>query len=155
MQILFVCAGNTCRSPMAELYFRELCHQAGCNNIVVRSAGTGAYNGGKISNFASMVMREYGIDAGAFRSSELTKSLVEESDLIVAMSRHHYVAILQLCPQAIGKTRLLLEFTENNPVSGMGDVPDPYGGDALRYRQVFELMRPCLERLASRLTNMQ
>ena len=147
MRILFVCTGNSCRSPMAELYFEELCRKAGRDDIDVRSAGTCAWDGGRISAPAAAVMRELGIDGGTFRSARLTDSLAADFDLIVAMTRGHASDIQLLCPSSAGKVRLLLEF------DGGGDVPDPYGGSVEHYRRVFESMSPALENLASFVMN--
>ena len=132
---------------MAERYFEELCRKAGRDDIDVRSAGTCAWDGGRISAPAAAVMRELGIDGGTFRSARLTDSLAADFDLIVAMTRGHASDFQLLFTSSAGKVRLLLEF------DGGGDVPDPYGGSVEHYRRVFESMRPALENLASFVMN--
>ena len=143
MRILFVCTGNSCRSPIAELFFEDFCRKAGREDIEARSAGVFAYDGGHISVSAAAVMRENGIDGSKFRSARLTNSLAAEFDLIIAMTQGHLADIQAICPSAIGKVKLLLDF------AGGGDVPDPYGGSVEHYRRVFESMRPALENLAN------
>lgn len=144
MRILFVCTGNSCRSPMAELYFDALCRRAGRNDFEVASAGIHAWDGFPASAPASAVLAEAGIDADAFRSRSLTPALIENSDLIVPMTAAHRSAIARIAPDAAAKIRLLLEFG-----AGGGDVPDPYGGSVEDYRDVFRTMKPALENLAA------
>lgn len=144
MRILFVCTGNSCRSPMAELYFGELCRRAGRNDFEVASAGIHTCDGFPASAPAAAVLAEFGIDAASFRSRRLTPALVEDFDLIVPMTAAHRDAILNCVPGAAAKTRLLLEFGDRG-----GDVPDPYGGNVDHYRSVFRTMKPALEKMAA------
>ncbi len=145
MRILFVCTGNSCRSPMAELYFGELCRRAGRSDFLVRSAGTCTGEGAPLSRGAAGVMDVLNIDSSRFRSRCLTPALAAESDLIVAMTASHRQAVLALAPDAAPKVHLLLDF------DGGGDVPDPFGGSDAHYRAVFARMKPALENLANQL----
>ena len=146
MRILFVCTGNSCRSPMAELYFNDLCHRNGLETLHAGSAGLAAWDGGAISRPAAAVMGEMGIDCGAFRSARFTPALAAECDLLVAMTAGHAAAMRQVAPACADRVRLLLDF------AGGGEVPDPFGGSVSDYRRVFEVMRPAVENLVRRLS---
>ena len=140
-RVLFVCTGNTCRSPMAELYFNELCRRLGRDDLVAVSAGISAWPGGRISRQAAAVLAGFGIDATGFRSRILTPELVGASDLVVTMTARHRDAIVSAVPEAAAKCRLLLPDGR--------DVPDPCGGSVDLYKQVFAVMKDALEFLAA------
>ena len=137
MKILFVCTGNSCRSPMAELYFNHLARER-APEIQAFSAGIYAYDGSPVSSSAKAVMQEQGIDVSQFASTAFTPKRAEEYDLLVGMTRTHAALMGYIAPEAKSKVRTLIPG---------GDVPDPYGGSVDDYRRVFDLMRPYLEQL--------
>lgn len=143
MRILFVCTGNSCRSPMAEAYFGDLCRRAGRRDIEALSAGSSAWTGAPASEAAIAVMAEFGVDLDSFRSTRLSPQLIADCDLVVAMTAGHRHAVLELAPEAADKCILLL---------GDRDVVDPYGGSVGHYRRIFEMMRPALETLFQRVS---
>jgi len=145
-QVLFVCTGNTCRSPMAEAAFNVL---AGAQGVGWRakSAGTCAWPGGAAGGMAQLAVAEIGGDLKNFRSRPLSRALVDESDLIVAMTADHRADILENYPDVAGKTRLLLEFAPGNDEN----VADPYGGSLDLYRYTLEAMLPALDGLIARI----
>lgn len=143
MNILFVCTGNTCRSPMAEGYFRHLCEQASLNDVTVGSAGTFAGDGMPPSSEAIDTLKRVGVDIAPLRSSELTVPLIRAADLIVAMTWSHKNQICLLEPDARDKTKLLLEFSDERNK----DVADPVGAPSEVYRQCFETMKTALDNL--------
>ena len=144
MHIIFVCTGNTCRSPLAEGYFRKLCQDAGRHDIMVTSAGTAAWNGGGASGNTVAVLMNMGVDMSQFSSTALTPALIRQADLLICMTRAHRAAIGQIAPEALAKTHLLLEFA---PRKSSDDISDPFGGSLELYSLCFEDMRPALENL--------
>ncbi len=143
MHILFVCTGNTCRSPMCEAYFRLLCEQAGCKDVTVGSAGIFAGGGAPASENCIRVMRQLGIEMDHFRNTQLTIDLLDKADWVIAMTNGHRQHIGKISPQSQSKTRLLMEFAD----SGETDVTDPFGGNIEEYRQCFDVMKKALDNL--------
>jgi protein-tyrosine phosphatase len=147
MRVLFVCSGNTCRSPLAEALFRQLLGESGRTDIEVASAGTGAYDGAPASEGAYLVALEAGLDLSAHRARLLDRSMVDQADLILAMSGGHLSRVERL--GGAGKAHLLGEYSG---ISGDDlEVRDPYGGDVEGYRltleQLHRLLLPARDRL--------
>ena len=133
IQILFVCTGNTCRSPMAEGFGRKfIAEKLECKvdqleerGYKVGSAGLLAINGIKASDEAVGFCRERGVDIAGHFSYGVSKELIDESDYIFALSENHLLGIVALSPEASGKCMLLDDGR---------DVADPIGGDKAVYR---------------------
>jgi len=110
-RILFVCTGNTCRSPLAEGLMRKLAEEAGVS-IEVRSAGVYASDGATISKHSASILREQGAHAELL-SSALSRDHVGWADLILTMTTGHKGVLLQRYPEAVEKTFALKEFVED------------------------------------------
>ncbi|MFN2509094.1 MAG: serine hydroxymethyltransferase, partial [Chthoniobacterales bacterium] len=122
--VLFVCTGNICRSPMAEGLFRRLLGNR--RDITVASAGVHAVRGQPPSAFAIEVLRDEGVDITGLRSQPLTATLVEQATHIFAMTGAHLENIHMLFPHGADKSFLLREFEEPG-TTVWRDVPDPIG----------------------------
>jgi tRNA threonylcarbamoyl adenosine modification protein (Sua5/YciO/YrdC/YwlC family) len=144
--VLFVCTGNTCRSPMAEGLFRHLLAarlkskpgELEERGAIVMSAGIAAMLGGRAAAEAIKVLAPMGIDLTAHESQPLTDQLVRHADVILAMTRSHRQAILAEWPSAAERVKLLSH-------DGI-DVPDPVGGPTELYERCLGQMRPDVER---------
>jgi protein-tyrosine phosphatase len=126
VKFLFVCTGNTCRSPMAEGMFRKFlaeklqCKVDQLDKIGYKASSAGVLNmaGSPASAEAITTCAAKGIDIKAHKSKTLTRQLVEESDFIFAMARMHCEQVTALCPEAADKCVLL---------AGNKEIPDPIG----------------------------
>jgi protein-tyrosine-phosphatase len=146
MHILFVCTGNTCRSPMAEALMREALATRGAEQITVSSAGTGAWDGAPISEGAYLVGLEHGVDLSGHRAQLLSRELVKSADLILTMSGHHRARVAELGGE--DKVHMLAEFAGRDETRS--EISDPYGSDLASYRQTYDELEELIGGVVSR-----
>jgi protein-tyrosine phosphatase len=133
--LLFVCSGNTCRSPMAETIARNLLSknlnvsemELEHKGINIISAGTYAMPGMRATPQAVDAVKEMGMDLSRHRSRALTVELIHQADFIYTMGRSHAMAVRSLVPSASDKVQTL---------DPDGDIEDPIGSDLGVYKQL-------------------
>lgn len=134
-RVLFVCTGNTCRSPMAAAIARALVAARGPSpvKVSISSAGVAAAEGAPESDEVHEALRAVGASMEGHRARQLTREMAAEADVIYAMTQGHARAVLALSPESAGRVFVLDR-------SG-AEVPDPIGGPAHVYAQTAERLR--------------
>ena len=128
MKILFVCTGNTCRSPMAEGIFNFLQKQQSSNSFS-SSAGIMVIPGSCVSKYSVDALKQYNTDISDHIPKQIDKNLISENDLVLTMSQSHKDYLENLFPEFSDKIYTLGEYTSG------GDIQDPYGGSFNLYKQ--------------------
>ena len=131
-RILFVCTGNTCRSPMAELLMKNKIKRCKIKWWGVSSCGIHADVGGTISENSRIALSERGIAVGEFVPRQLTQKLIEKSTLVICMTDSQKTML-----EACGNVHSVKELCGT-------DIPDPYGCNLDAYRVTRDaLSRAC------------
>lgn len=130
VRILFVCTGNTCRSPMAATLLRDkIKSMAGGASFSVDSAGLAAWAGQPASPEAILTMTEQRLSLSDHRAKQIDAGQIATSNLVLTMTRSHKESLLRLFPAARDKIYTLAEYA--GPAL---DVTDPIGGTLQAYR---------------------
>jgi protein-tyrosine phosphatase len=140
MRILFVCLGNICRSPTAEVVFREVVAREAPDLVIqVDSAGTAGYHiGAPPDPRTREAAARRGYDLSPLRARIVQPEDFERFDLILAMDRENLAALRRRAPQGLHeRVRLFLEFA---PELATSDVPDPYYGGPNGFEEVLDLV---------------
>lgn len=136
-RIIFVCTGNTCRSPMAQAIFAELARESGIDSeYSAESAGVFAEAGAPASLAAVSTLRQKGIDITRHAARQLDNELAKDADLIIAMTKAHKSVVIGMGQEYKDKVFTLSEWSE--PSSENADIFDPYGAGADEYNRVYE-----------------
>ena len=132
--VLFVCTGNTCRSPMAEGLFQKAVSER--EDFAVASAGVAAYPGSPLSEETRKILKGRGVTLDGFESQPVSEELIDGATHVFAMTASHLQALISLFPEHEDKFYLACEFVE---IPGQGlacDVPDPFGMGKRAYEEV-------------------
>ncbi|WP_256643734.1 low molecular weight protein-tyrosine-phosphatase [Stenotrophomonas sp. 9(2022)] len=140
--VLFVCVGNICRSPSAEVMLRQAVAGKG---IQISSAGLGALVGHGIDATAQELLVEQGMDGLAHRARQIDDAILAAADLVLTMERKHVRRIAEIAPQASGKTFLLGKWQQEQ------EIPDPYRQQRPAFEHVYKLMAEGVESWARHL----
>lgn len=141
MKYLFVCTGNTCRSPMAEGIFNKIAKERGLDDTA-GSAGIFAAEGGSASKNAVDALAEKGADISGHKSRRVTPEMLAEYDEILTMTNSHADILRSALPQFGYKIRTLSE-----SAGGSGEISDPFGGDLDAYRACRDEIERLVEKL--------
>ncbi|KAA1039260.1 low molecular weight protein arginine phosphatase [Macrococcus equipercicus] len=142
MRIVFVCTGNTCRSPLAESIARSLSEQHD-----FASRGLAAYNGAPVSFYSAALIREHALPEPS--AAEQFQPEDAHADLILTMSSSHQQHIKALYPEA--NVYMLSEFAAGETAG----IADPYGGDRSAYQHAYNQIAEYVRQLLEKLDNTQ
>lgn len=149
--VLFICTGNSCRSPMAEGILKKMIPAACRHKISVLSAGTGGFVNMPATDHAVDVAAEQGIDIGDHLSRGVTQSLLQNTHLILAMARDHERFIRAHFPRYTDNVFTLKAFDRKPGWMQKVNIADPIGRDKENYRKIYGEIEREIKRILPRI----
>lgn len=143
--ILFVCTGNTCRSPMAAAIFNKLNNKSDWHAV---SGGISAFDGDKPSEFAVKALKtDFDLDISGHRSRSITREYLQKSELILTMTQTQKSFLCQQWPDLADRVLTVGEMADEPSVQ----VPDPFGQGLVIYRAAAEELARLIEKIIAKL----
>lgn len=141
MRIIFVCTGNTCRSPMAEALLKQKATQ-----IEVKSYGISALPGSDMTQGAQEALKEKGIEV-THKTNNLSKEALEWATLVLTMTEAHKQIIVSHYPHTKDKVFTLKEYANGE----RGNVNDPFGGSLSVYRDTLQEIETLVDQVVEKI----
>jgi protein-tyrosine phosphatase len=142
--LLFVCTGNTCRSPMAEVIARAAAERRGLD-LLVGSAGLVVSSGAPAADLAVTVARRHGLDLSSHQSRPITEDMVAAVDLVLGMTSRHVEAVRPAV--TTGRAAIVTAFLAPTHSALGTDIDDPFGGDEDDYERAFGQLAEAIDAL--------
>lgn len=143
--VLFVCTGNTCRSPMAEGLFRKAIE--GRNDFEVGSAGVAAYKGSSASPETLSILKKRGASLDGFKSRPVSDALLNQATHVFAMTEGHLAMLEARFSDHADKFYLVREFSGISDKRQGIDVPDPIGMGTAAYEEVAKVLEAAIPKI--------
>lgn len=156
MNVLFVCTGNTCRSPIAETLMDDAVDRSSIlhGDVKSKSAGTFACEGAEATEEAVRVVQEMGLELKRHEAEPFTSELAQWADLILAMSKEQMEHIEVIAPEEVSKVHTLLGYAkgiDGEPIDNSCDIMDPFDEGMEEYRQSAAQIKEAIKMLIARL----
>jgi low molecular weight phosphotyrosine protein phosphatase len=149
INILMVCLGNICRSPLAEGVLKSMLDK---EHFMIDSAGTASYHiGGKPDERSIIIARENGVDISKLRARTFTEEDFEKFDYIFVMDKNNYIDVLSLSNSQEHKEKVFFLLDKLNTPMEMKELPDPYYGDEKDFISTYLAIKEACEVISSKL----